>query len=257
MPRHAADLLLPHHGPTPALARVHRAIVTCDRCPRLRAYCLRIAAEKRAAFRHETYWGRPVPGFGDPEARLLIVGLAPAAHGANRTGRVFTGDGAGGSGDFLLKAMHAAGFANQPISRHVADGLELRDAFIAAAVRCAPPDNKPTPDEFTRCAPHLLAEWDALPRVSVLLCLGKLAWDSGWRALAARGRSVPRPRPPFEHGARVVLDDGFVVFGAYHPSRQNTHTGRLTPSMLEDVFVLARRTLQVGATKVAPYVPRT
>jgi uracil-DNA glycosylase family 4 len=246
LPRRAADLLLPHHGPTPALARVHREIVTCDRCPRLRRYCLRIAVEKRAAFRDETYWGRPVPGFGDPNARLLVIGLAPAAHGANRTGRVFTGDGAGGSGDFLLRAMHAAGFANQPISRHVGDGLELRDAFIAAAVRCAPPDNKPTPEEFTRCTPHLLAEWDALGNVCAVLCLGKLAWDACWRALPVRGHAVPRPRPIFEHGASVVLDDGFVVLGAYHPSRQNTHTGRLTPSMLADVFVAAKRTLQSG-----------
>jgi uracil-DNA glycosylase family 4 len=243
LPRRAADLLLPHHGPTPALARVHRAIVTCERCPRLRRYCQRIAVVKRAAFRDETYWGRPVPGFGDPSARLLIVGLAPAAHGANRTGRVFTGDGAGGSGDFLLKAMHEAGFANQPISRHVHDGLELRDAFIAAAVRCAPPDNKPTPDEFSRCAQHLLAEWEALPNVRALLCLGKLAWDAGWRALAARGHEVPRPRPIFAHGTRVALSDGFVVLGAYHPSRQNTHTGRLTPAMLAEAFVLARRSL--------------
>ena len=243
MPRRAADLLLPHHGPTPALARVHRAIVTCERCPRLRRYCVRIATEKRAAFREEIYWGRPVPGFGDPAARLLVIGLAPAAHGANRTGRVFTGDGAGGSGDFLLNAMHGAGFANQPISRHVGDGLELRDAFIAAAVRCAPPDNKPTPDEFARCAPHLLAEWEALPHVRAVFCLGKLAWDSCWRALAARGHQVPRPRPTFSHGAHVVLSDGFAVLGAYHPSRQNTHTGRLTPRMLFEAFAAARRQL--------------
>ncbi len=150
-PRAADPQLLPHHGPTPALAAVHRAIVSCERCPRLRRYCQRIALEKRAAFRDHVYWGRPVPGFGDPAARLLIVGLAPAAHGANRTGRVFTGDGVGGSSDFLLAAMHASGFANKPVSRHIADGLELRDAFIAAAVRCAPPDNKPTPEEFGRC----------------------------------------------------------------------------------------------------------
>ena len=150
-PRAADPQLLPHHGPTPALAAVHRAIVSCERCPRLRRYCQRIAMEKRAAFRDQVYWGRPVPGFGDPAARLLIVGLAPAAHGANRTGRVFTGDGIGGSSDFLLAAMHASGFANKPVSRHVGDGLELRDAFIAAAVRCAPPDNKPTPEEFGRC----------------------------------------------------------------------------------------------------------
>ena len=244
MPPRAADAaLLPHHGPTLALAAVHRAIVSCERCPRLRGYCQRIATEKRAAFRDQVYWGRPVPGFGDPAARLLIVGLAPAAHGANRTGRVFTGDGVGGSSDFLLTAMHASGFANQPVSHHVADGLELRDAFIAAAVRCAPPDNKPTPEEFARCQTHLVAEWDALPNVTAVLCLGKLAWDACWRVLATRGDRVPRPRPVFAHAARVRLDDNFVVLGAYHPSRQNTHTGRLTPRMLADAFALARKTI--------------
>ena len=203
MPPRAADpALLPHHGPTPALAGVHRAIVSCERCPRLRRYCQRIATEKRAAFRDQVYWGRPVPGFGDPAARLLIVGLAPAAHGANRTGRVFTGDGVGGSSDFLLTAMHASGFANKPISRHVADGLELRDAFIAAAVRCAPPDNKPTPEEFARCQTHLVAEWDALPnvisralpgqtRVGCLLARPGHARDIACRA---RGRSSRTPR---------------------------------------------------------------
>ena len=244
MPPRAADAtLLPHHGPTPALSAVHRAIVSCERCPRLRRYCQRIAFEKRAAFREEVYWGRPVPGFGDPDARLLVIGLAPAAHGANRTGRVFTGDGVGGSSDFLLTAMHASGFANKPISRHIADGLELRDAFIAAAVRCAPPDNKPTPEEFARCQTHLLSEWDALPQVMAVLCLGKLAWDSCWRVLALRGHRVPRPRPLFEHGASVRLDDGFTVLAAYHPSRQNTHTGRLTPRMLADAFATARQVI--------------
>ena len=138
-----------------------------------------------------------------------------------------------------------------------ATACELRDAFIAAAVRCAPPDNKPTPDEFARCAPHLLAEWNALPHVRAVLCLGKLAWDACWRALAGRGHEVPRPRPAFAHLARVVLPDGFAVLGAYHPSRQNTHTGRLTPRMLADAFTMARHILQDGATKVAPYVPRT
>src|SRR5512143_4086971 len=142
------------------LADVHHAIVSCERCPRLRDYCRAIAIEKRRAYRDDTYWGRPVPGFGDPDARLLILGLAPAAHGANRTGRVFTGDG---SGDFLMRALHEAGFANQPTSRAADDGLRLRDAYIAAAVRCAPPDNKPTPGEISACAPHLLAEFRALP----------------------------------------------------------------------------------------------
>jgi uracil-DNA glycosylase family 4 len=244
LPRAADIPLLPHHGPTAALAAVHRAIASCERCPRLRRYCQQIAATKRAAFRDETYWGRPVPGFGDPEARLLVIGLAPAAHGANRTGRVFTGDGAGGSGDFLMAAMHASGFASQPISRHPGDGLVLRDAFIAAAVRCAPPDNKPTPEEFARCESHLLAEWDALPRVRAVLCLGKLAWDSTWRALGVRGHLVPRPRPAFAHGVVVRVDDRLTLLGAYHPSRQNTHTGRLTAAMLADVFTTARRVTQ-------------
>jgi len=243
-PRAADTALLPHHGPTPALAEVHRAIVSCDRCPRLRTYCQQIAVTRRAAFRDETYWGRPVPGFGDPGARLLIIGLAPAAHGANRTGRVFTGDGAGGSGDFLMTAMHASGFSSQPISRHPGDGLQLRDAFIAAAVRCAPPDNKPTPAEFERCEPHLLAEWNALPRVRVVLCLGTLAWASAWKLLGVRGYAIPRPRPPFAHGAVVRVDDSVTVLGAYHPSRQNTHTGRLTASMLADVFGTARQLLR-------------
>jgi uracil-DNA glycosylase family 4 len=223
---------------------VHRAIASCERCPRLRRYCQQIAITKRAAFRDETYWGRPVPGFGDPDARLLVIGLAPAAHGANRTGRVFTGDGAGGSGDFLMAAMHASGFTNQPTSRHPGDGLRLRDAFIAAAVRCAPPDNKPTPAEFARCEAHLLAEWDALPRVRAVLCLGKLAWDSTWRALAVRGHAVPRPRPLFSHGVVVPVDEHVTLLGAYHPSRQNTHTGRLTAAMLADVFATARRVTQ-------------
>ena len=198
---------------------------------------------KRAAYRDQPYWGRPVPGFGDPVARLIVIGLAPAAHGANRTGRMFTGDGAGGSGDFLFAAMHAAGFANQPLSGHPGDGLQLRDAFIVATARCAPPDNKPTPEEIARCQVHLLAEWDALPHVRAALCLGKLAWDSCWRALAIRGHQVPRPRPVFAHGAGVRLADGFQVFGAYHPSRQNTHTGRLTPTMMAAVFSAARRVL--------------
>src|SRR6476620_12566760 len=148
-----------------SLAEVHRAIVTCERCPRLRQYCRRVATEKKRAHRYDAYWGKPVPGFGDPDARLLLVALAPAAHGANRTGRVFTGDGAGGSGDFLMAALHRAGFANIPTSQHPGDGLELRDAFIAAAVRCAPPDNKPTPEEIGRCLPHLEAEIAALDNV--------------------------------------------------------------------------------------------
>ncbi len=235
------DVLLPVHGPTPALAEVHRAIVTCERCPRLRQYCIEIGRVRRKAYRNETYWARPVPGFGDPDAQVLIVGLAPAAHGGNRTGRVFTGDGRGGSGDFLMTAMHAAGFANLTTADHIDDGLTLRGAFIAAAVRCAPPDNKPTPEEFARCAPHLLAEWACLPHISVVICLGRLAWDAAWKTLTARGHTVPRPRPAFAHGAEVSRPGLPHVLGTFHPSRQNTHTGRLTPDMLKAVFMRARQ----------------
>src|SRR6188768_181591 len=178
------------------LADVSHAITSCERCPRLREHCRTVARVRKRAFRDQVYWGRPVPGFGDPAARLLIVGLAPAAHGANRTGRVFTGDGIGGSSDFLLAAMHAAGFANKPISRHVGDGLELRDAFIAAAVRCAPPDNKPTPEEITNCLPHLDAEVAALPRVRVVVALGRIGFDAYLQLLKLRG-IVVRPRPQF------------------------------------------------------------
>src|SRR5712664_3635914 len=157
-----------------ALSEVREAIVTCERCPRLRRYCAKIAREKRRAYRDEAYWGKPVPGFGDPRARLLLVGLAPAAHGANRTGRVFTGDGVGGSGDFLMAALFRAGFANMPTSQSANDGLKLHDTYIAAAVRCAPPDNKPTQDEISNCLPHLDAEVAALPRLRVVVALGRI-----------------------------------------------------------------------------------
>src|SRR5438552_1131586 len=157
------------------LLQVREQIISCERCPRLREYCQRVGREKRRAFRDETYWAKPVPGFGDPDARMLLIGLAPAAHGANRTGRVFTGDGGGGSGDFLMGALHRAGFANITTSQHPNDGLELTDTFIAAAVRCAPPANKPTPEEISRCLPHLDAEIAALPRVRVIVALGKIA----------------------------------------------------------------------------------
>jgi uracil-DNA glycosylase family 4 len=222
------------------LATVRDAIVNCERCPRLRNYCRQIAREKRRAYRDEIYWGRPVPGFGDPNARLLLVGLAPAAHGANRTGRVFTGDGTGGSGDFLMAALHRAGFANIPTSQHLDDGLKLHDAFIAAAVRCAPPDNKPTPEEIARCLPHLDAEISALPRVRVIVALGKIGFDAYLRLLKHRGIDL-RPRPEFGHAATHELPNGQVLVGSYHPSRQNTNTGKLSPSMMDDVFRIARR----------------
>jgi uracil-DNA glycosylase family 4 len=239
----------PRRAPAQQLADAHHAIVSCDRCPRLRAYCARIASEKKRAYRADTYWGRPVPGFGDPAARLLLLGLAPAAHGANRTGRVFTGDGTGGSGDFLMAALHRTGFANIPTSSRPDDGLQLTDAYIAAAVRCAPPDNKPLPDEITRCLDHLEAEISALPNLRVVVALGKIAFDA-WLQLLRRRGVVVSPRPQFGHGAAVNFDQLRTttsqlptVLGCYHPSRQNTNTGKLTPRMMVDVFRKARKLL--------------
>jgi uracil-DNA glycosylase family 4 len=226
------------------LQAVHEAIVACERCPRLRRYCQQIARDKRRAYRDDTYWGRPVPGFGDPQARLLIVGLAPAAHGANRTGRVFTGDGVGGSGDFLMSALHRTGFANIPTAQHADDGLVLRDAFILAAVRCAPPDNKPTPAEIANCLPHFDAELDALYRVSVIVALGKIGFDAYLSLLKRRG-VVIRPRPQFGHATAHPLPNGITLIGCYHPSRQNTNTGKLTAQMMTDVFQNVQEVLEV------------
>jgi uracil-DNA glycosylase family 4 len=214
------------------------AIVACDDCARLRRYCARVAAEKKAAHRDDTYWGRPVPGFGDPDARLLLVGLAPAAHGANRTGRVFTGDG---SGDFLMRALHAVGFASIPTARRADDGLALRDAYILSAVRCAPPANKPTPVEIARCRRHLTAEIAALPRLAVVVALGKIGHDAYLAYLREARGVAPRPRPVFGHGSEAELGPGLpLLLGSYHPSRQNTNTGKLTPPMLEAIFRRAR-----------------
>ena len=191
----------------------------------------------------ETYWARPVPGFGDPRARLLLIGLAPAAHGANRTGRVFTGDGVGGSGDFLMSALHRAGFANIPTSQCVDDGLQLRDAFIAAAVRCAPPENKPTREEIVRCLPHLDAEFAALTRVRVVVALGKIAFDAYLRLRADSGMAL-KPRPAFGHGGSYRMPDGRLLLGCYHPSRQNTNTGKLTRNMMDGVFRIVKAELR-------------
>jgi len=218
-----------------SLSKVHHDIVTCSRCERLRTYCDEIAQVKRAAFRNDTYWARPVPGFGDPNARVLVLGLAPAAHGANRTGRVFTGDGGGGSGDFLMAALHRNGFANIPTSRSLDDGLLLRDAFIAAAVRCAPPDNKPTPEEILTCQSHLEAEVEQLQNIRVVVTLGKIAFDVWWRVMAGRGLGV-KPRPAFAHGAVYKPKGGPIIIASYHPSRQNTNTGKLTPPMMSSIF---------------------
>ncbi len=225
-----------------SLAKVHRDIVSCTKCARLRSYCAEIARVKRAAFREETYWGKPVPGFGDPLARVLVLGLAPAAHGANRTGRVFTGDGRGGSGDFLMTAMHRHGFASLRTAQSADDGLTLTDAYIAAAVRCAPPDNKPTLEEIHACRPHLHAELAHLPNVKVVVALGKIAFDVWWRVMQERGVIV-RPRPVFGHGVVCKVAGSPVVIGSYHPSRQNTNTGKLTAPMLAAVFGKAARLL--------------
>lgn len=221
------------------LQEVQQQIIYCNRCARLRTYCGVIAETKKAAHRDDTYWGLPVPGFGDPDARILVLGLAPAAHGANRTGRVFTGDG---SGDFLMRAMHATGFASIPTSQHADDGLELSDAYIAAAVRCAPPNNKPTPAEIAACHPHLVAEVAALVRLEVIVALGRIGFDAAWRLLADRGLVV-RPRPMFGHGLVYRPARAPAVVASYHPSRQNTNTRKLTPPMLSSVFETARQLL--------------
>jgi uracil-DNA glycosylase family 4 len=220
-----------------SLARLDASIPRCRRCPELRAYCARVAIEKRRSFAQETYWGRPVPGFGDPEARIWIVGLAPAAHGANRTGRMFTGDR---SGDFLYAALHRAGLASQAEARSRGDGLALRDVWIGAALRCAPPGNKPTREQLAACAPWLDAESKALTKVSVVLCLGGIGWKSALELRTRLGDRLPRPRPRFSHGAVVELG-GLHLLGSYHVSQQNTFTGRLTPAMLDDVLRAARR----------------
>jgi len=214
-----------------ALAALTEEIVVCRACPRLVAWRERVASEKVARFRDETYWGRPVPGFGDPEARILLLGLAPAAHGGNRTGRVFTGDA---SGDFLWAALHRAGLADRPASRRADDGLTLTDTYIAAAVRCAPPANKPTIEERDRCAPFLGRELALLTEISVIVALGAFGWEAGLRALAAAGREA-RPKPRFGHGAEAVIGP-YVLLGTYHPSQQNTFTGRLTAGMFDDVL---------------------
>jgi len=216
-------------------------LIACDRCPRLRAHCVAIAETRRRAYRDQTYWGRPVPSFGDPEARLLILGLAPGAHGSNRTGRPFTGDG---SGDFLYPVLYEAGFASQPRSTSLDDGMKLHDAWITSVVRCAPPDNKPTPEEQRTCAAWLDAELALLPGIRVIVCLGKIAWD-GFRAHLARTRlqtlsPVARTSYPFSHGAEYTLPDNRILLGSYHPSLQNTNTGRLTRAMFLEIFIRAR-----------------
>ncbi|MBI1723529.1 MAG: uracil-DNA glycosylase [Gemmatimonadetes bacterium] len=221
----------------PTLAAVARAIVACQRCPRLRRYCARIAREKVRRFRDEAYWSKPVPGFGDPEARLLVVGLAPAAHGGNRTGRVFTGDS---SGDWLYEALYRFGFSNQPASTRRGDGLRLAGCYVTAAARCAPPGNKPLPRELDRCRPYLEAELRLLRRVRVVVALGRIAHQSWLSAAGWWDRLRPAERPRFAHGATAKLPDGTVLIASYHPSRQNTNTGRLTRAMWHTVFRRAK-----------------
>ena len=218
-----------------ALAALTAEVVVCRRCPRLVAWREQVAREKVSRFRDDTYWGRPVPGFGDPDARILLIGLAPAAHGGNRTGRVFTGDA---SGDFLFAALHRVGLANQPVSHDVDDGLALIDTYIAAAVRCAPPGNKPLFVERDECAPYLERELALLERVRSVVALGAYGWDAALRAIAANGHRLP-VKPRFGHGATVEAGP-YRLFGTYHPSQQNTFTGVLTPAMLEAVLAAAK-----------------
>jgi uracil-DNA glycosylase family 4 len=223
-----------------ALASLHAAMVVCRRCPRLVEHRERVAREKVRRYADQDYWGKPVPSLGDPGARLLIVGLAPAAHGGNRTGRIFTGDR---SGDFLFRALHAAGFASQPTSVRADDGLVLHDCYITAIVHCVPPDNRPVPEEVRACRSYLVEELHLLERVRVVLALGGMAFEGFLKARHAAGRPAPVPPPRFGHGVRAILPDGVVLLGCYHPSQQNTQTGRLTAAMLDEVLAAARRAL--------------
>ena len=222
------------------LAQIDKAIIRCRKCPRLVRWRDAVARVPPRRYKDETYWAKPLPGFGDPQARLLIVGLAPAAHGGNRTGRIFTGDR---SGDWLYRALYAHGFANQPDSRHRDDGLKLNDCYITAAVRCAPPANKPSLAEFERCRPYLVQELRLLQNVQVIIALGKIALDSFLAAYQEAGCVIPKPRPKFGHGASVILPENLRLICSYHPSQQNTFTGKLTRQMFDDIFTRARATL--------------
>jgi uracil-DNA glycosylase family 4 len=219
------------------LEALEHEVTRCRRCPRLVAWREEVARVKRAAFAGQEYWGRPLPGFGDSAARVIVLGLAPAAHGGNRTGRIFTGDR---SGDWLFAALHRAGFANQPESVMRGDGLALGDCWVTAAVRCAPPENRPTTEERDTCLPYFARELGLLERARVIVCLGAFAWAAALRALAGAGHPLPRPRPRFGHGAEALVG-GYCLLGSFHPSQQNTFTGRLTEPMLDAVFVRARQ----------------
>ena len=227
--------LLPVLSASLDLARQN--IIVCERCPRLRSYCETIGQVRRRAYLDQTYWARPVPGFGDPRARLLILGLAPGAHGANRTGRVFTGDG---SGDFMYPVLYDLGLANKPRAVSATDGLKLRHAWIASVVRCAPPGDKPTPEEIRACSQHLLAELHALPHVRVVVCLGRIAWDGYLAQLLQTGIIERRSAYLFAHRAEYLLPNGLYLLGSYHPSLRNTNTGRLDRVMFTSVFLRAR-----------------
>jgi uracil-DNA glycosylase family 4 len=218
------------------LARLTEDIVRCRRCPRLVEWRERAAADPPKRFAGEEYWARPVPGFGDPDAHVLVVGLAPAAHGGNRTGRIFTGDR---SGDWLFASLHRTGFANRPTSVRRDDGLRLRGLYLAAVNRCCPPGNRPTPAERDACLPYLVRELELLDGVRVLVALGAFAWDGALRAAAGLGHPTPRPRPRFGHGAEAKVGP-YLLLGSYHPSQQNTFTGVLTEAMLDAVFARAR-----------------
>jgi uracil-DNA glycosylase family 4 len=226
-----------------ALERLNARIVACRLCPRLVAHREAVAAAPPRRYRGQAYWARPLPGFGDRQARLLLIGLAPAAHGGNRTGRIFTGDE---SGHWLYRALWEAGFANQPTSLHREDGLQLRDAYVTATARCAPPANKPRPEEIAACEPYLLEELRLLDRVRVVVGLGRIGWQAYMRARRALGQPLPRPLPRFGHGACATFEDGLTLIASYHPSQQNTFTGKLTRPMLRDVFRTARRLLERG-----------
>lgn len=216
-------------------------LIDCTRCPRLRDYCAEIERTKKRAFTGDVYWAKPVPGYGDPDARIVLIGLAPAAHGANRTGRMFTGDGETGSSGFLARALHANGLASLPHSERADDGQTLRDVWITAMVRCAPPDNKPLPEEIANCHDHLAADIAALPHARVYIALGKLAFDACWRLVRNAGLPVPPAKDrPFAHGAVYRTSGGPTIIASYHPSRQNTNTGVLTADMFSRVFTLAK-----------------
>jgi uracil-DNA glycosylase family 4 len=224
-----------------SIEALREEVIACTLCPRLVEYRQRVADTKRRMYREWDYWGRPIPGFGDPEARVLMVGLAPAAHGGNRTGRVFTGDR---SGDWVYGTLHKFGFASQPTSVHRDDGMALEDAYITAVVRCAPPSNKPLREELLACRPYLLRELGLLKRLQVVVVFGKIAFDAYLAACNSLGQALPSPRPKFGHGATYALPSGINLVASYHPSQQNTQTGRLTTEMFESIFASVRRLLE-------------